>query len=117
MHPRPERVRNRIGKDLATGTYDLIVLDVLRDGPAYGYQIKRRIWEQSRAAILWRDGTLYRVLHDLERRGLVRSRLVRPSRGHERRYYRLTARGERVWKEQRRQWRALVAALDALLGL
>jgi PadR family transcriptional regulator, regulatory protein PadR len=117
MHRRPPPSSNRFDKDLATGSYDLIVLDVLRDGPAYGYQIKRRIWEQSNSTLRWRDGTIYRVLHDLQRRQLVTSRLVTPTRGHERRYYRLTARGNRAWQDQRQQWRTFVAALNALLGL
>ena len=117
MRPRPTRDTNRFGKDLATGTYDLIILDVLRDGPAYSYQIKRRIWEQSKRTILWRDGTIYPVLHHLERRHLVASQPVTPTKGHPRRYYRLTDRGVRVWKKQRQQWRAFSAATNALLNL
>lgn len=117
MYRRQPSAANRFDKDLVTGSYDLVLLDVLRDGPAYGYQIKRRIWEQSSGVLRWRDGTIYRVLHHLEQRHLVTSRLTAPARGHERRYYRLTARGERVWKEQRQQWRAFVAATNALLDL
>ena len=33
--------RNEFARNLAAGTYDLIVLDVLRDGPSYGYGIPR----------------------------------------------------------------------------
>jgi PadR family transcriptional regulator PadR len=105
------------GKDLATGSYDLIVLDVLRDGPAYGYEIIKRIFQQSRHTILWRKGTLYRVLHDLERRGMVSSHWQTSRPGRERRYYRLTARGLRSWREQRDRWRQFSRAVNALLGL
>ena len=106
---------DQFAKDLAAGSYDLIVLDVLRDGPAYGYEIRRRIFEQSRQTILWREGTLYQVLHHLEEQGLVVSFWRTPRPGRERRYYRLTARGQRAWQLRRHQWRAFTAAVNALL--
>lgn len=102
-------------KDLATGTYDLLVLDMLRDGPGYGYEILIRILEQSSFTVRWHKGTLYRVLHDLERRGLVASRWQPAGRNRARRYYRLTVRGQRAWKTRRQQWRRFTQAVNALL--
>lgn len=101
-------------KDLAAGTYDLIVLDVLRDGPAYGYGIVQRIAEQSRHTIRWHLGTVYHVLHHLERRGLVTSQWRMAA--HERKYYRLTPRGRAAWRRQRAQWRSFTASVNALLS-
>jgi DNA-binding PadR family transcriptional regulator len=37
--------------------------------------------------------------------------------GRQRRYYRLTARGERLWREQRDHWRTFSRGVNALLGL
>ncbi len=108
---------DRFQKDLATGSYDLIVLDVLRDGPAYGYEIVRRIFEQSRHTMRWHRATLYRVLHHLERRRLVVGQWRGPRQGRRRRYYRLTPRGRQVWREQRLRWRAFTRAVNAILGL
>lgn len=122
--------RNEFARNLAAGTYDLIVLDVLRDGPSYGYGIVKRIFEQSKHTIRWHQGTLYPVLHRLEERGLLTSewkpapggdsRLQRAGRakpGRQRRYYRLTARGQRLWREQRDHWRTFARGVNALLGL
>jgi DNA-binding PadR family transcriptional regulator len=123
--------RDEFARNLATGTYDLIVLDMLRNGPNYGYGIVKRVFEQSKHTIRWHEGTLYPVLHRLERRGLLasewkdppsrgRSPLQRgkgPKAGRQRRYYRLTARGRRLWRDQRDQWRTFSRAVDALLGL
>jgi DNA-binding PadR family transcriptional regulator len=105
---------DRFTKDLAAGSYDLIVLDVLRDGPAYGYGIVRRIAEQSRHTIRWHLGTVYHVLHHLEKQGLVTSRWEKTS--HERKYYRLTPRGRAAWRRQRAQWRAFTASVNGLLA-
>jgi PadR family transcriptional regulator PadR len=109
--------RNEFARNLAAGTYDLIVLDVLRDGPSYGYGIRKRIFEQSKGTIQWQDGTLYPVLRHLEKQGLVASHWKRPRTGRERRYYRLTPPGQRLWREQRQQWRSFSRAVNALLGL
>jgi PadR family transcriptional regulator, regulatory protein PadR len=108
---------DRFGKDLATGSYDLVVLDVLRDGQAYGYEILKRIYEQSRGTIRWRSGTLYRVLHDLERRRMVVSQWRGREGRRRRRYYRLTERGRREWARQRERWRQFTRGVNALLGL
>lgn len=101
-------------KDLATGSYDLVALHVLSQGPAYVYGIIRRISEQTNHVVRWREGTAYRVLHDLERRGLVRSAWQKPREGRQRRYYHLTTRGRREL-QQRRQWRDFRHTLDKLL--
>jgi len=109
--------RNEFARNLAAGTYDLIVLDVLRDGPSYGYGIVKRIFEQSKHTIRWHQGTLYPVLHRLEKRGLLTSEWVGKKTGRQRRYYRLTARGQRLWREQRDHWRTFGRSVNALLGL
>ena len=111
MTPKP------FGKDLATGSYDLLVLDALRTRPAYGYEIIRRVFEQSRHTIRWHTGTVYKVLRDLERRGAVTSAWHKPQRGHPRRYYRLTARGRRVWRTERVEWQRFSRVVNTLLGL
>ena len=109
--------RDEFARNLAAGTYDLIVLDVLRDGPTYGYGIRKRIFEQSKGTLNWQDGTIYPVLRHLERQRLVTSHWEGPKDGRQRRYYRLTTTGHRVWREQRGQWNAFTRAVNALLHL
>ncbi|MGD1017905.1 MAG: PadR family transcriptional regulator [Verrucomicrobiia bacterium] len=108
--------RDEYARNLAAGTYDLIVLDVLRDGPNYGYGIRKRIFEQSKGTLNWQDGTIYPVLRHLEEQGFVIGRWKGPKEGRQRRYYRLTPRGQRVWQQQRRQWTAFTRAINALLN-
>jgi PadR family transcriptional regulator PadR len=109
--------RDEFAKHLATGTYDLIVLDVLRDGPNYGYGIRKRIFERSKGTLNWLDGTIYPVFRHLEKQGLVTSHWKGPTDGRPRRYYRLTPRGQRVWQQHRRQWTTFTRAINALLNL
>jgi DNA-binding PadR family transcriptional regulator len=107
--------RDEFARNLAAGTYDLIVLDVLRDGPSYGYRIRQRIFEQSKGTLNWQDGTIYPVLRHLEKQRLVTSVWEGPKDGRQRRYYRLTPTGHRAWREQPRQWNAFTRGVNALL--
>jgi DNA-binding PadR family transcriptional regulator len=107
--------RDEFTKNLAAGTYDLIVLDILRDGPNYGYGIRKRIFEQSKGTLNWLDGTLYPILRHLEKQGLVASQWRGPKHGRQRCYYRLTPRGQRACLHQRRQWASFTRAINALL--
>ena len=108
---------DHFAKDLATGSYDLLVLDVLRKRPAYGYEIVRCIAEQSKHTIRWHFGTVYHVLHHLERQGLVISRRKTVGRSRERKYYRLTAGGRIAWRRQRAQWQTFSKTVNSLLRL
>lgn len=108
---------DRFAKDLATGSYDLLMLDVLREGPTYGYEIVRRVAKQSKHTIRWHLGTVYHVLHHLERQGLVTSHWKCVGRSRERKYYRLTTRGRAARNQWRAQWQAFSKSVNALLGL
>ncbi|MGA2140468.1 MAG: PadR family transcriptional regulator [Verrucomicrobiia bacterium] len=103
-------------KDLATGSYDLVVLDILRDRPAYGYEIVRRVFEQSRRTVRWRQTTVSRVLRHLETQGFVVSQWRKAGKCRERKYYRLTVRGQRAWRTRRDQWHSFSTLLNALLN-
>lgn len=106
---------DRFAKDLATGSYDLLVLNALHKRRMYGYEIVRIVATRSKQTVRWHFGTVYHVLHDLERRGLIRSRWESAGRNRERRYYRLTARGETARRRQCAQWRAFSQFVNDLL--
>ncbi len=108
---------DQFGKDLAAGSYDLVMLDMLNRKPAYAYGIVREIVEKSKGTTRWHEGTVYHVLHHLEKQGLVTSTWRGPKTGRRRRYYRLTDHGRRAWRTRRDQWQRFVRDLNALLGL
>lgn len=108
---------DQFAKDLVTGSYDLLVLNALEKQPSYGYDIIRCVFHDTKHTLLWTRGTMYRVLHDLERRGLVSSQWKPAGRVRERRYYRLTAKGRAAWRQRRAQWQVFSKTVNALLGL
>jgi len=53
----------------------------------------------------------------LEKCGLLTSEWVGKKTGRQRRYYRLTAHGQRLWREQHDHWCSFTRVINALLDL
>src|SRR5678815_5849496 len=67
------RRRAENDRDLLGGTLDLLILRVVRAGPAHGLQIAQSIESKSDDVLLVEQGSLYPALHRLEERGWIRS--------------------------------------------
>ena len=78
---------------------DFLVLSVIAEGDAYGYQISQII----RRAASARDSTLYPVLRRLQEQGLVVT-YDEQYQGRNRRYYRITETGCARQQELLREW-------------
>ena len=82
----------------------MLVLAVLAQEPRHGYAIAREIERRSQGALRCREGTLYPVLHALEREGLVAATWERAANGKERRVYRITVKGSAALIERQSAW-------------
>lgn len=92
-----------------------VVLAVLRAGPLHGYQIAREIERRSEGYFECKEGTLYPLLHRLERAGLVQGEWRTAGEQRRRRYYALTPAGERHLAGAAAQWRLFASHLLALI--
>lgn len=94
---------------------DLLLMGVLRAGPAHGYAIIAALRDRSNGEFDLAEGTIYPALHRLERAGLVDSSLdsTHPRR---RRTYALTTRGRKEFLDQRRAWHGYVANMQAVIA-
>jgi PadR family transcriptional regulator PadR len=101
--------------DLVRGHLDGLLLAVLAEAPAHGYELIQRLAARSDGALDLPEGTIYPALHRLERAGLARSSWAREG-GRRRRVYRLSAAGRRAAAEARGEWRAFATAVDRVLG-
>lgn len=97
------------------GSLDLLLMGVLRRGPAHGYAIIATLRERSDGEFDLAEGTIYPALHRLERAGLVAS-TVEVTQGRRRRTYALTARGRAEFAAQRREWQGFVTNMQAVLA-
>ncbi len=107
-------------RQLARQTADLLVLCVLADGPQYGYSIMKLVGARSDGAVRLTPGTLYPLLHELERGKLVLAswetvRADADGAGRKRKWYRLSAKGRRKLEQRAAAHRAFLRMLDAFL--
>ena len=107
---------NPIEGDHLRGHLELLILVVLADQPAHGYEIANQLIQKSDGAFDIQEGSLYPALHRMEQAGLAKSRWQEGERGPRRREYSLTVRGRRELGAQRDDWRALVSAINGVVG-
>ncbi|MEP6495046.1 MAG: helix-turn-helix transcriptional regulator [bacterium] len=107
--------RKGIERELKRGSLELIVLHLLAQGEAYGYEIVAKLTAQTNGALEVTDGTLYPVLYRLERAGSVTVRWETPERGVPRKYYRLTDAGRKELEQLEHEWTTFAKAMAKLL--
>ena len=103
-------------RELKKGSAGLLILSLIEYRPRHGYEISKLIEERSGGALRFHVASLYPLLYRLEKRGLIQGRWVEKAGQRRRRYYRLTAEGRRMLKEQRSLWRDFVNAMNLITG-
>lgn len=96
---------------------ELLVLRELDRAPLHGYQVVLEIEERSGGYFQFSHGTLYPILHRLEKEGLVSGRWSDPEEGRPRKEYALTEAGRTYLAELRGEWRELSDRLESFLNL
>lgn len=94
----------RVRSALLKGTTPGLALALLAEQPMHGYDLAKEIEARSAGALALGQGTLYPLLHRLEREGLIVGAWEAPQGGPERRVYRLTADGAAALAGWRSEW-------------
>jgi transcriptional regulator len=102
--------------DLVQGTLDLIVLRLLRAGPANGWDVTNAIQATTRGMLDVNYGSVYPTLRRLEAKGFVRGAWGTSENNRRARFYELTASGKRQLEVERTEWQRFTHALDLILG-
>ena len=98
--------------EMLKGTLEGIVLAILSDRSAYGYEITAWLRDQGFSDIA--EGTVYALLIRIEQRGLVDVEKVPSEKGPPRKVYTLNAAGRDHLDEFWRTWSFLTERLDQL---
>lgn len=106
---------NTISTDLIRGHTDTIILNVLRQGDSYGYEIYKKIINLSKNQYELKEATLYTAFRRLEREGYITSYWGDESQGGRRKYYRITDEGRKFYEESKRAWNFAKVILDKLI--
>jgi DNA-binding PadR family transcriptional regulator len=110
-------IDHKVSSQIKRGSAELAVLAVLAEAPLHGYEIAKRIRQQTGGVVSFDVASLYPVLYAMERRGWVQAAWEEAASGRRRRSYRLTPDGRRRLQPLRREWRDFFRALNRLAGL
>jgi PadR family transcriptional regulator PadR len=103
-----------IGPGIKRGTAELAILSVLEGASLHGYEIARRIEQQTKGALRFTLAALYPMLYRMEQRGWIRGSWETSQQGRRRRCYRLTPAGKKKLSPLRQEWSELFRALRQL---
>lgn len=98
--------------EMLKGTLEGIVLAILAERRAYGYEITAWLREQGFADIA--EGTVYALLVRIEQKGLVDVEKVPSEKGPPRKVYALNAQGRAQLAEFWRTWGLLAERIERL---
>src|SRR5262249_32460897 len=111
---------SNINGDALRGHLETLVLSVLRQGDAHGFEILQRLEEAGSGALKLKEGSLYPALYRLAQGGQVkgtREDNATPPRGPRRRIYRLTQKGRRRFDQARGEFQQFIAVIGGILGV
>jgi len=94
---------------------ELLLLAALSSAPMHGYQVAVEIEERSDGYFSFNHGTLYPILHKMEKDGLIAGRWSDPDEGRSRKEYALTEAGRTYLNQRVREWKTLESKLHDLL--
>ena len=106
-----------LDREVKRGSTELLLLALVEERPRHGYELAKLIEQRSDGVLQFHVASLYPLLYRLEKRGLIQGRWVEKAGERRRRFYKLTAAGQRVLAEQRRTWKDFFAALDRVAGI
>jgi len=96
------------------GHLELLLLAAVRARPAHGYAIIENLRSRSGGNFDLPEGTVYPVLHRLERAGFLRSRWSEAS-GRRRRTYEVTEEGLTELQARERDWREFSRSVEGVI--
>src|SRR5438067_6897493 len=103
-------------RELKKGSAELLILSLLEQRARHGYEISKLIEQRSEGVLQFNVASFYPLLYRLEERGFIEGRWVEKAGQRRRRYYKLTAAGRKVLKQQRSTWVAFVRAMNQITG-
>lgn len=105
----------RYSKELLKGSTTVLVLSVLENKDLYGYKIIRELEIRSENAFEMSEGTLYPILHALEKEKCLES-YWQEFDGRKRKYYHITKKGTEILNEKKEEWKSFSSNINKVLN-
>lgn len=94
----------------------MLILAVLREEELYGYRIIQRLQEKSADVLQAGEGSVYPILHAMEKNGYLKSRWAEEGNRPPRKYYRLTLKGQKALEKSSKTWHSYAQAVKSVLS-
>lgn len=106
----------KVSKELLKGSTSLLILTVINSGDLYGYEITKKIEMYSSDVFHLNEGTLYPILHAMEKEKQLES-YWREVEGRKRKYYHITKKGKNLLSEKTEEWNVYSKSVEKVLCL
>ena len=106
----------KVNKNMVSGNSAMLVLKLLSEKDMYGYEMIDILRKKSCNVFELKAGTLYPLLHSLERKGLLESYEQEAGGARIRKYYRITQKGIGFYREKHREWKKYSSAVNRVMG-
>jgi PadR family transcriptional regulator, regulatory protein PadR len=101
---------------LLPGTLDLLILKAVSLGPLHGYGVLLRIGQITDSALTVEQGALYPALFRLVRQGLLKASWGISENNRRAKFYELTTKGRRRFRQETEGWNRLATAMASALA-
>lgn len=91
-------------QNLTKNCNESLILAILYKEKKHGYQLALEIEEKSESQFKFNHGTLYPILHKLEKDGLIKGTWKQEGPVRKRKYYSITAKGKQYFLSQLTEW-------------
>lgn len=105
-----------ISSDLFRGHTETIILNILKNGDSYGYEIAKQIKDKSENFFDIKDATIYTAFRRMEQEGWISTYWGDGVGGARRRYYTITDTGRNEYKLRLVEWKYANKLLCDLIG-
>jgi PadR family transcriptional regulator, regulatory protein PadR len=103
-------------KNVANSHIALLVLSLINEVPLYGYAIIKELEARSEKYFQFKEGSLYPVLHQLEKDALVKTEWRTQQGKPNRRYYTITSKGRKALVQAKGEFEAHTKAMKMVMG-
>ena len=108
-------VKNKITSDLIRGHTDTMILKLLSEADRYGYEIIKLIAERSDGKYELKEATMYSSVRRLETDGDIIWYWGNETQGGRRKYFKITQKGKKTYKQNKGNWEYSKQVLEKLL--
>lgn len=94
----------------------LLILSLLQTKDMYGYEMIEALRLRSENIFNLKEGTLYPLLHRLEKENFLKSYTQLTEENRQRKYYKITRKGLEELEKEKESWRSYSKAVSSVIN-